>query len=239
MPVGKFAPRWGTTTKEKSVTDNAEGTTATAPEQPAAEAPKAEAPAEQPPAEKPDEGDGELHEGGIKALRAEREARKALEKQVAELQPIRDQMTALAKVFGGQEDDAPPDPAKIAEELSSTKARTGDLERDLGDARRDLAIYQAASGVANASALLDSLSFRESVKGIDPADGEAITAAIQKAVEKNPAYALSKPGPRPDPSQGVQGAPASLDAQIAEAEKAGNTREVIRLKARRLAAPQN
>jgi hypothetical protein len=60
-------------------------------------------------------------------------------------------------------------------------------QADAQAAKLELAVYKAAPGAkADAAALLDSNSFREAVKGIDPTDSEAITAAITAATTTNP-----------------------------------------------------
>ena len=51
------------------------------------------------------------------------------------------------------------------------------------------------SGDADPKRLLDSVSFRESIKDIDPRDSAAIAAAIKLAVDANPALAKPTPGP--------------------------------------------
>lgn len=62
-------------------------------------------------------------------------------------------------------------------------------------ARTELAVFKAASssgGALNASALLDSRSFLDAVKDLDPGDTEAINAAIVAAVQANPWLAVEK-----------------------------------------------
>ena len=51
------------------------------------------------------------------------------------------------------------------------------------------------SGDADPKRLLDSVSFRESIKDVDPRDSAAIAAAIKQAVDTNPALAKPTPGP--------------------------------------------
>jgi hypothetical protein len=60
-------------------------------------------------------------------------------------------------------------------------------QADAQAAKLELAVYRAAPAAkADAAALLDSNSFREAVKGIDPTDLDAITAAITAATTTNP-----------------------------------------------------
>jgi enamine deaminase RidA (YjgF/YER057c/UK114 family) len=83
---------------------------------------------------------------------------------------------ALGLVTDG---DTPPDPAQLTEQL--TAAQQAQRETAL-----KLAVFQsAATAGADPARLLDSNSFLASVRDIDPADGEAVTAAITKAVTDN------------------------------------------------------
>jgi len=86
----------------------------------------------------------------------------------------------LLQKLGLTKDGEPaPDPAKLAADLAAereAKAATA----------RELAIFKAAGAAgADPAKLLDSNSFLTSVKGLDPADGNAIAAAITAAVTAN------------------------------------------------------
>lgn len=87
---------------------------------------------QQPPANPPaNDGDNPpLNEGGMKALKAERDARKALEDQVKALEPIKAQMDALAAALGKPAGESGPDlAAQVAEmreqldKMNAEKAR--------------------------------------------------------------------------------------------------------------------
>lgn len=66
-------------------------------------------------------------------------------------------------------------------------------QADAMAAKLELAVYKAAPGAkADPAALLDSNSFREAVKGIDPTDTDAITAAITAATTTNPRLKASQ-----------------------------------------------
>lgn len=68
-----------------------------------------------------------------------------------------------------------------------------EAQADALAAKLELAVYKAAPGAkADAAALLDSNSFRDAVKGIDPTDIGAITAAIQAATTSNPRLKASQ-----------------------------------------------
>lgn len=71
------------------------------------------------------------------------------------------------------------DPAKLAADLTAAQqvAQT---------AARELAVYKAAGNLADPVKLLDRTSFTNAIKGIDPADGVALTAAIDAAVKADP-----------------------------------------------------
>ena len=86
----------------------------------------------------------------------------------------------LAKALGLAKDDETPDPAKLTEQLTASQQATADTAREL-------AIFKAAAAHgADPARLLDSNSFMSSVKGLDPADGNAVAEAIKAAVGANP-----------------------------------------------------
>lgn len=84
---------------------------------------------------------------------------------------------ALGLIKDGEE---APDAEALTAQLTeqSTAARTAQVE---------LAIFKAATGAgADPQALLDSRSFLNSIKDIDPANSEAVTTAITTATTNNP-----------------------------------------------------
>lgn len=87
----------------------------------------------------------------------------------------------LGKALGLIKDgDEAPDAEALTAQLTeqSSAARTAQVE---------LAIFKAATGAgADPQALLDSRSFLDSIKDIDPTDGAAITTAITTATTNNP-----------------------------------------------------
>lgn len=121
--------------------------------------------------------------GGKSAILAdlakERDARQALETRLAEMQTAQQQqMDALAKAFGVKSDD-PPDPVKLAEQVTAEQARAR-------EAAVQLAVYRtAAKHGGNPDALLDSASFLRAVADLDPNDSDAVGAAIKTAVAAN------------------------------------------------------
>lgn len=157
--------------------------------------PPADPPKEEtPPAEAP-KGDEE-GKGGKSAILAdlakERDARQALEKQIADLQSAQQaQLDGLAKALGFKQDDTPPDPAKLTEQLTAeqTKAR---------EAAVQLAVYRSpAAKDADVDGLLDSTSFQRSLADVDPTDTAAVDAAVKAFVDANPRFKAGDNFPSP------------------------------------------
>lgn len=97
-----------------------------------------------------------------------------------------DVLDAITKAVSGDKGEDAKDPAVLAQEVAKATA-------DLASTQRELAVFKAAASAgANASALLDSRSFLESLADIDATDADKITAAIKDAVKKNPAYRLTQ-----------------------------------------------
>lgn len=129
------------------------------------------------------------------------------------------------------------DPAQLTEQLglATTQAK---------QAQAELAVFKAANGKANVSALLDSRSFASQLAGIDPTDPAAVDALVSAAVEANPGmFGIAPAGdprrlPLPNPAQGGGFTPnaPTLDDQMAAAVKAGDTREQIRIQNQKLAS---
>jgi hypothetical protein len=169
-----------------------------------------------PPAEPPVD-DKPLGPAGEKALAAEREARKALEKRLAELAPL----TKLAAALGGG------DTTKGKTELETLAERQATLETTLADERA--ARWRAE--VAHEKGLTPQQAARLVGATRDEliADADALLTLFPTAP--------STPGtPRPDPSQGSRGGAApDLDVLIAEAQKAKDWTKVISLQNQKLA----
>lgn len=183
---------------------------------PKTDPPSTDPPKTDPPATDPPSTDPPLGPAGEKALAAERDARKALEKQVAALAPLQ----KLAEALGV-------DPAKADDksELEKLAARVTSTEETLTTERTG----RWRAEVANEKGLTAEQATRltGSTKEELLADADTLLAAFPAA----------KPGtPKPDPSQGGQGgSPVSLDTQIAEAQKAGDYKKVIHLQNQKLA----
>lgn len=180
-----------------------------------APAPSSPAPAVPAPSEpKPDTGDKPLGPAGEKALAAEREARKALEKKFAPLEQL---LTALN---GGTK------PADGKSEVELLQERFAQHEQTLAQERE--ARWRAE--VAHAKGL--SPQQAERLRGASREDLEADADALLALFPTTPA------GPRipaPDPSQGVRGqSAADLESLIAEAQRQGDYRKVIALQKQKL-----
>lgn len=90
------------------------------------------------------------------------------------------ELTDRLAVALGLKPDAATDPAALTAQITEAQAKAA-------QAARELAIFKAAASTgADPSRLLDSNSFMSSVAGLDPSDGEAVTAAIQAAIAANP-----------------------------------------------------
>ena len=160
-------------------------------------------------------GDQPLGPTGQKALAAEREARKALEKQLAELSPLKQLAEAIS---GGQK------PADGKSEVDLLNERFASYEKDIAaerEARWRAEVAQEKGLTAQQAARLRGTTRDELV-----ADADELVA-------------LFPTGPRtpaPDPSQGARGGQPGpdLQAQIAEARKAGDFRKAISLERSKL-----
>ena len=171
-------------------------------------------------------------EAEIKRLRAENGAARTNAKAQAADDARKELANTIGKALGLVEDETI-DPAKLTESLTTSQA-------EAKQARVELAVFRNASAVnGDPAALLDSTSFLKSLDAIDPNDAAAVQAAIAKAVETNARLGAAPTEPRtpaPNPAQGASasGAPG-LDAQIAEATKAGDIQLAIALKQQRAA----
>lgn len=176
-------------------------------------------PGKQPPWGKPEDFNADKAWELIQNLRTEKgdPAKVAeLEQTVSEMQTAQQkQMDSLAKALGLKPDDTPPDPAKLAEQITAEQGKTSEAETRAAAAERQLAVFLAAPDHdANAKALLDSTSFLDSIKGVDHNDPEKLGEAIKAAVEKDDRFKVTSPtppfpgGPRktstpPDPGPGM------------------------------------
>ena len=188
----------------------------------------ANAPGSSPPA--PAEDLASLPDWAQKAIRdARAEAGKArtTAKQTAADEARTELAKQVAKALGLETGDQPPDPAKLTEQIEAAQAqawRSG----------VELQVHRIAGRLGgNAEALLDSLSFIDSLDDLTEADPRSadfrtqLEAKVQAALERNPSYKANgqAPGtpntpatPRPDPSQGGRGAqPQKFSGSLTDA----------------------
>ena len=143
-------------------------------------------PAEKTEGDKPEE---KLQEGGLKALQAERDARKALEAKVKELEGAKGVLDKLAEVFA--KDGQKPDPnADLAAQVAEL------LKRD-EDAKAEKARDALARQVAKANDIIDVTDIELLAKQADEDAMKALAARLKGVPAAR--------GPKPDPSQGKGG----------------------------------
>jgi hypothetical protein len=183
---------------------------------PADPAPTPPAPA--PPADPPT--DPPLGPAGKKALDEERAARKELEKQLAALAPLQ----KLAEAMGsGQQQPGGPSEVELLQQRFADLERTATEER----AARWRLEVAAEKGLTPQQAARLAGSTRDELA----ADADTL-------LELFPAVPAGPRTPAPDPSQGARGGQPGpdLQAQIAEARKAGDFRKAISLERQKLQA---
>lgn len=158
----------------------------------------------------PQPKDEQLGEAGLRALQAEREARKALEDELKTLAPLKQLADAIR---GGQHvpEDDKTEIEKLSEQIRQLEANA-ESER-LGRLRIEVATEK---GLSAAQAARLQGSSREEFA----ADADALLALFPTEGPRRPA---------PDPTQGARG-PVDLSAQIRDAEAKGDLGEAIRLK---------
>lgn len=178
---------------------------------PAGATPPAPAPTTDPPAT----DDKPLGPAGQKALAAEREARQALEKQVAALAPL----SKLAEALGL---DPAAKPGRSDVEALAERVSTQERELATERALRLRLEVAAETGLTAAQAARLQGGNRDELL----ADATALKALFPAA----PGAPGPSGTPAPDPTQGTRGNATEIQTLLAEAQKKGDTREAIRLK---------
>jgi hypothetical protein len=103
---------------------------------------------------------------------------------------IKDLTTKLGKALGLVQDDTPPDPAKLTEQLTASQ------QAALGS-QRELAIYKAANARRlNADELLDSRTFMARASQIDPTDTAALDALVGEVTSGNTRFKATPAAPQ-------------------------------------------
>lgn len=188
-------------------------TPAPTPTEPTGATPPAPTPEPPKPEDKP------LGPAGERALAAERDARKALEKELASLAPLK----SLAEALGAGKPEA-----NGKSEIELLNERFAAHEKTLAEERaaRFRAEVAHEKGLTPAQAARLQGGTREELL----ADADALLALFPAAAPPG------TPGtPRPDPSQGARGAGPDIDSRIAEAQAKGDWRTVISLQNEKLA----
>lgn len=111
----------------------------------------------------------------------------------------------LGKALGLIQDDTSTSPEELTRQLTAEREAAA-------QARLEVAVYKAANGAADPARLLDSMSFRAALQGVDPADADAVQNAVKTFVEANPHF-TSKPAQVAGPST-VPHAAGSGEGQI-------------------------
>lgn len=183
---------------------------------PAPTDPTPTAPPADPPEGKP------LGPAGERALAAEREARKALEKQIAEFAPLKELAASLA---GGQK----PPPGKS--EVDVLREQFAAHQKELAEeraARWRIEVAQAKNLTADQAAWLQGSTQEE------------LAASADRLLAAFPTAPAGTRTPAPDPSQGARGGQPGPDltAQIEAARTAGDFRKAISLERQKLLSIQ-
>lgn len=168
----------------------------------------------------PTADDKPLGPNGEKALQAERDARKELERKLAALAPLE----KLAAALGGG------DLAQGKSEIELLTERQATFEKEVAKERE--ARWRAE--VANEKGLTPTQAarLRGATRDELVADADTLVADFGITPGTPGAPTATTPGtPKPDPSQGARpGGEPDIDQQIRAAESKGDVRESIRLK---------
>ncbi|MFB7908120.1 hypothetical protein ACFC1T_16945 [Kitasatospora sp. NPDC056076] len=169
-------------------------TDAPAPETPETptEHPKPEAPKPSPPAKAADDSAATIArlEKQLADARKDAGAARINAKQQAADDAKAELAQQIGRALGLVKDDTPPDPAKLAEQISTQTTRIGDLESAIRAKDVELAVHGAAEKHgAKVHALLDSRTFLRAIGDLDPSAKSFtadLDAAIKQAVDQNP-----------------------------------------------------
>lgn len=192
------------TTPTEPVVDPAE----VAPQEPAAAAPEPPKPTEPPKAPANPWDDPKAAQAEIERLRRENASSRTNAKAAAAEEARKELAQQIGKALGLVENE-PVDPAKLTEQLTASQEQAK-------QAALELAIFKSSPDAAAAAALLDSRSFLEKVASLDPADAEAIKAAVDESMQSIPA--LGKRPPAPNPAQGSSAGGPSAVGQLTRAD---------------------
>lgn len=138
----------------------------------------------------------------LAAARAEAGKTRVTAKQKA-ADDARAELTAqLLGILDPSKAGQPASPEELTQQLTAAQAQARQTAVEL-------AVYRAAPAAgANPDALLDSRQFAASLADVDPADTDAVTAAIKAAVTANPRLGAAPTGPQSGGSE-FSGPPAA------------------------------
>jgi hypothetical protein len=144
-------------------------------------------------------------EADLAAARKEAGKSRVTAKQAAADQARTELAQQIGKALGIVQDDTPPDPQQLTQQLAAEQAKARQTAVEL-------AVYRAASAAgANPDALLDSRAFADAVAQVDPNDRDGITTAIRTAIEANPRLAAQQVPAGPAKGGAEFGTPASTE----------------------------
>lgn len=130
-------------------------------------------------------------------------------------------LAGIAKALGLTQEGTP-DPATLQASLTAAQ------EQARASALRAALFETAGEHGANPAALRDSVSFLESVKGLDPSDTAAVIAAAKAAVTANPTLAaVTAPTGPPQGGADLSGAGTGEPRQLTEGDLKTMTAEQI------------
>jgi hypothetical protein len=120
---------------------------------------------------------GESAERRTKARDADGRAKQAEEKHQGTLD-------AIAKALGLKEEEGPPDPAKLTEQLQAEAAEKQTAQVEATAARIELQVFRTAQRLGvDADRLLDSRQFCDAVDKLEAADEAVFTAKVESLIE--------------------------------------------------------
>jgi hypothetical protein len=123
-------------------------------------------------------------------------------------------LDGIAKALGLKQDDGPPDPAKLTEQLQQSQAQQQAAQEAAVSAQIELQVYRTAQRLgANADRLLDSRQFCDKVDALEPQDeadfATLVEAEVKAALDKDPSLRANGQGPPPRSGADMPGAPGA------------------------------
>ncbi|NUK22064.1 hypothetical protein [Streptomyces lunaelactis] len=179
----------------------------------------------------------------IREAREEAGKARTVAKQNAAAEARQQMAQDIGKALGLVEGDKAPTPEELTTQLRDSQTAITSAQEQAAAAAIELHVYKTAARLgADADALLDSRAFCDTIDALDPGQApEQFNGAVQQAIEaalhRNPGMRARTAG-RSGADLGGGGSGdqhASLDKQIAEAQKKRDFATVIRLKRQRAA----